>query len=125
MLLLTICHKKCSESTVDPPSKFPLPPLGPWTTVIQMTYTTPDLSYHSFLALTTGFGLRWACWSEIRLDHRVGVIQIPVTCLIAKYNLLPSLTSSIGAFEGSCGELAVVTRPPASRRIAIPAATSL
>jgi len=44
---------------------------------------------------------------------------------MARYSLLPSLTSSMGSVPGFGGGLAVVMRPPASRRMAMPAATSL
>lgn len=43
---------------------------------------------------------------------------------MARYSRLPSFTSSIGSVSGLGGGLAVVMRPPASRRIQIPAATS-
>jgi hypothetical protein len=44
---------------------------------------------------------------------------------MARYNRLPNLTSSIGQVASFSGGLAVVIRPPASKRIATPAATSL
>ena len=53
------------------------------------------------------------------------VISRSKTYRIARYNRLPSRKSSIGAVSGFSGGLAVVTNPPASSRIAIPAATSL
>ena len=44
---------------------------------------------------------------------------------MARYNLLPNLTSSMRFVSGSGGGLAVVINPPASLKIQIPAATSL
>lgn len=44
---------------------------------------------------------------------------------MARYNRLPNLTSSTASVSGLAGGLAVVIRPPASRRMQIPAATSL
>lgn len=64
------------------------------------------------------------------MDRRVYIVSIVsdkkhlVTYRIAKYNRLPSLTGSIGPSISS-GGFAVVTNPPASSKIAIPAATSL
>ncbi|KAH0373779.1 hypothetical protein KCU65_g170, partial [Aureobasidium melanogenum] len=43
---------------------------------------------------------------------------------MARYSLLPNLTSSIAAVAGSSGGLAVVTKPPASCSKQMPAATS-
>jgi hypothetical protein len=48
-----------------------------------------------------------------------------LTYRIAKYKRLPSFTSSMGSVSGFAGGLAEVMRPPASRRMQIPAATSL
>ena len=44
---------------------------------------------------------------------------------MARYNRLPSLTSGMGQVASSGGGFAVVIRPPASSKIAMPAATSL
>jgi hypothetical protein len=44
---------------------------------------------------------------------------------IARYNLPPRKLLGILSVVGSAGGFAVVTKPPASSKIAIPAATSL
>lgn len=44
---------------------------------------------------------------------------------MAKYNRLPNFTSWIGSVSGLAGGFAVVIKPPASRRMQMPAATSL
>jgi hypothetical protein len=51
--------------------------------------------------------------------------ELRSTYRIPRYSRLPSLTSSISAVVGSSGGFPLVTRPPASCRIQIPAATSL
>lgn len=54
-----------------------------------------------------------------------GYRVISLAYRMARYNRLPSLTSGIGQVASSGGGFAVVIKPPASSRIATPAATSL
>lgn len=101
-----------------------------WARVVECSHTPPDLSDGPLLALPPRLNLRRPCRSlhgrvscgaqgETTGAHRTA------THRIARYSLLPSLTSSIFAVEGSSGGFAVVIKPPASSRMAMPAATSL
>lgn len=97
--------------------------------IVEVADPFPDFTDCPLLRFAACFGCRWTSWSVPVRQHSFSqhsqVRSILGTYRIARYNRLPSRKSSIGAVSGFSGGLAVVTNPPASSRIAIPAATSL
>lgn len=93
--------------------------------VIEFPDAPPHLSDGPFLSLSRCLCLGRPCWSWERLDAMFDDGTVGTAYLMAKYSLLPSRTSSIFVVIGSSVGFAVVINPPASWRMAMPAATSL
>lgn len=92
--------------------------------VIKFTYTLPDFPDNSLLSLPSGLAFGASGRSTLSQSRFCKSCSI-LTNLIARYNLPPTLTSGIAAVSKSFGGFAVVIKPPASLRMAMPAATSL
>lgn len=94
--------------------------------IVQIADPFPDFTDCTFLGFAACFGCRWTGRSVQFVSILFSKAMSKSRAYrIARYNRLPSRISSIGAVSGFSGGLAVVTNPPASSRIAIPAATSL